>query len=157
MAGGFTAPLLAAAPQAPAAREIKLTGKLLLYPVSHEKTVGNKEGMLSVRVDGALIHNVDGFMAQTKEQVAWWAYLEMDEYVGKRGFDSLGGIVHRLVSARQGRGLVRQCDRRQGQSQPAIKTAAWRSTAVRSGARHRRNVLARTPGGQYNKNDFGRR
>ena len=88
--GGFAAPYLTAAPQAPAApakassvREIKLTGKLLLYPVAHENTVGNREGMLSVRVDGTLIHNVTGFMAQTREQVAWWAYLEMDEYVGK--------------------------------------------------------------------------
>ena len=75
------APKAPAAPtEAPAAREIKLTGKLLLYPVAKDK---KKNGMLSVRVNGALIHNVEGNLAQSKEDVAWWAYLDMNEYVGK--------------------------------------------------------------------------
>ncbi len=90
LAGGFTAPRLAAAPkkaattpaEAPATREIKLTGKLLLYPVS--KDAGPKDkGMLSARVDGVLIHNLEGNLARTKEDVAWWGYLDMSEYVGK--------------------------------------------------------------------------
>jgi fructan beta-fructosidase len=85
--GGFMSTNLTAAPkapaaptEAPAAREIKLTGKLLLYPVAKDK---KKNGMLSVRVNGALIHNVEGNLAQSKEDVAWWAYLDMNEYVGK--------------------------------------------------------------------------
>jgi fructan beta-fructosidase len=85
MVGGSTPPLLTAAPkpsapaEAPATREIKLTGKLLLYPVSK----GKNKGMLSVRVDGALIHNLEGNLAQTREDVAWWGYLDVGEYVGK--------------------------------------------------------------------------
>jgi fructan beta-fructosidase len=72
---------LSAAPaDAPATRELKLTGKLLLYPVSNGK---KNKGMLSVRVDGALIHNLEGNLARTKEEVAWWAYLDMAEYVGR--------------------------------------------------------------------------
>ena len=38
--------------------------------------------MLSVRVIGALIHNVEGRPAQSKEDVAWWAYLDVSEHVG---------------------------------------------------------------------------
>ena len=85
--GGFTTPLLTAAPKAPAApaatpatRDIKLTAKLLLYPVAKNK---KNKGMLAVRVNGALIHHVEGCLAQSKEDVAWWAYLDMNEYVGK--------------------------------------------------------------------------
>ena len=60
-------------------REIKLTGKLLLHAVAKDK---KKNGMLSVRVIGALIHNVEGRPAQSKEDVAWWAYLDVSEHVG---------------------------------------------------------------------------
>ena len=77
LAGGSVAAQLTAAPAA--TRELKLTGKLLLYPVSN----GKNKSMLAVRVDGALIHHLEGNLAQTKEQVAWWAYLDMAEYVGK--------------------------------------------------------------------------
>ena len=90
--GCLTIPYLTAAPrdqaapiEAVATREIKLTGKLLLYPVSSERNHGKKEknGLLSVRVDGVLIHNLEGKLAMTKDDVAWWAYLDMGEYVGK--------------------------------------------------------------------------
>ena len=88
--GGLAATDLSAAPKAPAApadaavtREIKLTGKLLLYPVTKGKKEDKKKGMLSVRVDGALIHNLEGKLAQAKDDVVWWASLDMSEYVGK--------------------------------------------------------------------------
>jgi hypothetical protein len=85
--GGFFTPRLTAAPKttpaatagASATREIKLSGKLLLYPVSK----GKNKGKLSVRVDGALIHNLEGNLSQTRDVVAWWAYLDLGEYVGK--------------------------------------------------------------------------
>ena len=88
--GGFTATDLSAAPKAAAVpadtavtREIKLTGKLLLYPVTKGKKEDKKKGMLSVRVNGTLIHNLEGKLAQSKDEVVWWAYLDMSEYVGK--------------------------------------------------------------------------
>jgi fructan beta-fructosidase len=107
--GGLTLPQLAAAPKAPAApaeapatREIKLTGKLLLYPVAKDK---KKKGMLSVRVNGALIHNVEGSLAQSKEDVAWWAYLDMNEYVGKTA-----ALTFSLADAGPGLALIESSD-----------------------------------------------
>ena len=68
----------------PESREIKLTGKHLLVPVAKgRKKKGDPQGKLSIRVDGNLVHNVDINLAQTKENLAWWAHLDMSEYVGK--------------------------------------------------------------------------
>lgn len=88
--GGSTVPHLTAAPGSQTAatgaattREIKLTGKLLLYPVAKGKQKGREKGMLSVRVSGALIHNLEGDLALTTDDVVWWAGLDVSEYVGK--------------------------------------------------------------------------
>lgn len=97
--GGFMSLNLTAEPEsavagrnpAPGVREIALTGRLLLFPVTKEKT----KGKLSVHVDGALVHKLDGHLAQTKEDVAWWAYLDMSEYVGK----TASSPSHRLSKA----------------------------------------------------------
>lgn len=106
------APKAAAAPaEAPATREIKLAGKLLLYPVSN----GKDKAMLSVRVDGALIHNLEGSLAQTREKVAWWAYLDMAEYVGKTAvltLSSPGAGLAMIESADEERHLLPLYDER---------------------------------------------
>ena len=66
-------------------REIKLTGKLLLIPVGSRIApdgTRNKGNNLRVSVDGVLVHNVGLMIAPTPEEVTFWGYLDMSEYVG---------------------------------------------------------------------------
>ncbi|MEI6534319.1 MAG: glycoside hydrolase family 32 protein [Verrucomicrobiaceae bacterium] len=68
-----------AEPESSSSREIKLNGKLLLFPVSKEK----RRNTFSVTVDGVLVHKLEGSLARDKDDVAWWSHLEVSEYVGK--------------------------------------------------------------------------
>lgn len=68
-------------------REIVIKEKLLLVPVSakppkpaEKKTRGTS---LEIRVGGTLVHKLNVVLAHSKEDTAWWGYLEMDEYAGK--------------------------------------------------------------------------
>lgn len=74
-------------PSAPRTREIELTGKLLLVPIRPRRDPGaktaNRGNGLSVTVDGVLVHNVGLILASKPEQIEFWAYLDMSEYVGK--------------------------------------------------------------------------
>lgn len=70
----------------PESREIALTGKLLLIPIAKGRapvTKGRDRSRLSVRVDGHLVHNLEVHLAQTKEDIEWWAALDMGKYAGK--------------------------------------------------------------------------
>jgi fructan beta-fructosidase len=69
-------------------REIEIKHKMLLVPVSDKPaTPGAKKKdrgtMLEIRVGETLVHKLNVVLADSKEDVAWWGYLEMDEYVGK--------------------------------------------------------------------------
>jgi fructan beta-fructosidase len=68
-------------------REIAIKEKLLLVPVSakppkpaEKKTRGTS---LEIRVGDTLVHKLNVVLAGSKEETAWWGYLEMDEYAGK--------------------------------------------------------------------------
>ena len=68
----------------PEFREIKLTGKLLLVPISNvNPRKGERKCKLAIHVDGSLVHHPDIVLAQNKDEVRWWAYLDMSAYVGK--------------------------------------------------------------------------
>jgi len=67
-------------------REIKLTGRLLLIPVGSRIAPDgerNRANNLRVSVDGLLVHNVGLIIAPTPEEVVFWGYLDMSEYVGR--------------------------------------------------------------------------
>ena len=71
----------------PESLEIALTGKLLLVPVAkgQQPVVKDQErGKLSVRVNGHLVHDLEIHLAQAKEDIQWWAALDMSKYVGKQ-------------------------------------------------------------------------
>jgi fructan beta-fructosidase len=91
-------------PAYPEFREITLTGKLLLVPVAKGKK-GAPKGKLSVRVDGSLVHNAEMILAQNKEEVAWWAYLDMSEYVGRKAV-----LVFSNPVARAGVAMIESSD-----------------------------------------------
>jgi len=69
----------AAAPRAVNAREIQITGKYLLLPVSNK----GQRGRLTVHVGEQLVHSLDCYFPPNKEAVDWWTYLEMSEYKGQ--------------------------------------------------------------------------
>jgi len=94
LVAGLAIPIPAAAEEvktaapttAPESREIVLTGKLLLVPVAKGQAPaikGRERGRLTVRVAGNLIHDNEVNLAQTLEDVAWWAALDMGGQVGK--------------------------------------------------------------------------
>ena len=69
-------------------REIELKNKLLLVPVSEKPAApdakkNDRATMLEIRVGETLVHKLNVVLADSKEDIAWWGYLEMDEYAGK--------------------------------------------------------------------------
>ena len=76
-------------PQAPArtqpppppenARELKITGKYLIFPVSNK----GQRGRMTVRVGEQLVHNLDCDFPPDKDSIDWWGWLDMSEYTGK--------------------------------------------------------------------------
>jgi fructan beta-fructosidase len=60
-------------------REIKITGKYLLFPVSNK----GQRGRMTVTVGDTLVHNLDCDFPPDEDAVDWWTYLNMEEYVGK--------------------------------------------------------------------------
>jgi len=73
-----------ASPMTPKTREIEIKQQLLLIPVSAIPP-GKKGGStsLEIRVGETLAHKLNVTLATSKEDIAWWGYLEMDEYAGK--------------------------------------------------------------------------
>ncbi|MBN9517649.1 DUF4980 domain-containing protein, partial [bacterium] len=64
-------------PTADRSRDVAVTQKYLLFPVSNAAKVVR----MTVEVDGKLIHNFDINLAPDKAE--WWARLDVPEYVGK--------------------------------------------------------------------------
>jgi len=60
-------------------REIKITGKYLLLPVSNK----GRRGRMTVTVGEQLVHNLDCDFPASKDGIDWWTYLNMAEYQGK--------------------------------------------------------------------------
>jgi fructan beta-fructosidase len=61
------------------AREIKVTGKYIIFPVSNK----GKRGRMTITVGGQLVHCLDCDFPPNKDAIDWWAWLDMSEYVGK--------------------------------------------------------------------------
>ncbi len=68
-----------AAPPLENARELKVAGKYLLFPVSNK----GKRGRLTIHVGEQLVHNLDCDFAPDKDSIDWWGWLDLSEYVGK--------------------------------------------------------------------------
>ena len=81
---------------APESREIALTGKLLLIPIAKGQAPPDKNHdavKLSVRVDGHLVHDLALHLAQTQEEVEWWAALDMSKHVGKHAVLAMSDLT----------------------------------------------------------------
>jgi len=76
--------VLMAAP--PAERTMKITNKLILLPIGR-----GSHGMVSITVDGILVHKASGSIASDKGAIEWWGYLDMSEYVGRTAKISFAG------------------------------------------------------------------
>jgi len=73
-------PVRSAEPPLPEnAREIKVTGKYIIFPISNK----GKRGRMTITVGGQLVHNLDCDFPPNKDAIDWWTYLDMSEYVGK--------------------------------------------------------------------------
>jgi fructan beta-fructosidase len=59
--------------------EIAITGKYLLFPISN----AGQRGRMTIYVGEQLVHNLDCDFPPSKNDVDWWTYLDMSEYVGK--------------------------------------------------------------------------
>jgi len=60
-------------------REIKITGKYLLFPASNKPQGGG----LTIVVGDKLVHRLGCDFPPSKDAVDWWGWLDMSEYVGK--------------------------------------------------------------------------
>jgi fructan beta-fructosidase len=86
----------AVAPVTPESREITLTGKLLIIPIAKGQAPVDRKNdhiKLSVRVDGKLVHDLALHLAQTKEEVTWWAALDMSKHVGKKAVLAMSDLT----------------------------------------------------------------
>ncbi|TWU31989.1 glycoside hydrolase family 32 protein [Novipirellula artificiosorum] len=60
-------------------KELKITGKYILFPVSNK----GQRGRMTVYVGDQLVHNLDCDFPASQDSIDWWTYLDMSEYVGK--------------------------------------------------------------------------
>ena len=69
------------APPVPAnTREIKITGKYIIFPVANS---GQRRGRMKIMVGEQLVHHLDCDFPTSKDNIHWWTYLDMSEYKGK--------------------------------------------------------------------------
>jgi len=69
------------APPVPAnTREIKITGKYIIFPVANK---GARRGRMKIMVGDQLVHHLNCDFPADKDGVSWWSYLDMAEYKGK--------------------------------------------------------------------------
>ncbi len=79
-------PLPAASPNLPPSRKIEITGKHLLLPIAPRKRpdgsdhIGNS---FRIFVDGMMVHQFWANVARREEDIEFWSYLDMSEFIGK--------------------------------------------------------------------------
>jgi fructan beta-fructosidase len=61
-------------------KKIPVTGKFLLFPVAK---AGVNRNVLVADEGGVKIHTLQANLAHNKQDIAWWGYLEVDDYIGK--------------------------------------------------------------------------
>ena len=79
-------------------KKLKVTRKLLLFPIANTGTTRNVEVTSDA---GVKIHTLVASLAQSKEETAWWGYLEVDDYIGQTVTISLdqkvgGSVLDRI-------------------------------------------------------------
>jgi fructan beta-fructosidase len=67
-----------ASPHPQQTREIAVTGKYLIFPVSN----AGQRGRTTVYVGDKLVHNLDCDFPADEDSIDWWTYLNMEEFVG---------------------------------------------------------------------------
>lgn len=60
-------------------REIEITGKYILLPISNR----GQRGRMTVTVGERLVHKLDCDFPPNPDSIDWWTYLDMEEYIGK--------------------------------------------------------------------------
>ncbi|MCX6996711.1 MAG: glycoside hydrolase family 32 protein [Kiritimatiellaeota bacterium] len=63
-------------------REVKITGKYILFPVSNRVPKG-QSGRMTITVGERLVHNLDCDFPPNKDAIDWWSYLDMGDYKGQ--------------------------------------------------------------------------
>ncbi len=58
---------------------LSVSDTLLILPVANKGTAQ----MLSIYVDGVLIHKLNAVLARSEKELDWWGYLDVSEYLGK--------------------------------------------------------------------------
>ncbi len=78
-------------------KEMKIADKLLLFPVKKSGT-GRR---IVINVDGIMVHTITACLAMTKEEVAWWGYLDMSDMIGKTATikldEKIGGSARDMI------------------------------------------------------------
>ena len=67
------------APAPENAREVAITGKYLIFPISNKW----QRGRMTIRIGDQWVHNLDCDFPTEKEAIDWWGWLDMAEYQGK--------------------------------------------------------------------------
>lgn len=60
-------------------REIPVTGKYILFPVSNK----GRRGRMTITVGDTLVHKLDCDFPPNKDAIDWWGWLDVSEYAGK--------------------------------------------------------------------------
>ncbi|MCX6880293.1 MAG: glycoside hydrolase family 32 protein [Verrucomicrobia bacterium] len=76
-------------PQLKNARELAITGKYLLFPVSNN----GQRGRMTINVGDQLVHNIECDFPASTDAVDWWGWLDMSEYLGKTAQITAGAAV----------------------------------------------------------------
>ncbi len=71
------------------ARELAITGKYLLFPVSNK----GQRGRMTIHVGDQLVHNLDCDFPASTDAIDWWGWLDMSEYLGKTARITAGAAV----------------------------------------------------------------
>jgi fructan beta-fructosidase len=61
-------------------KKIPVTGKYLLFPVAK---AGSNRDVTVTDEKGVKLHALTAALAQSKDETAWWGYLDVDDYTGK--------------------------------------------------------------------------
>jgi fructan beta-fructosidase len=61
-------------------REVEITGKYIIFPVSNQ----GQRGRTTIYVDDQLIHNLDCDFPADEESIDWWTYLDVEQYIGRK-------------------------------------------------------------------------
>jgi fructan beta-fructosidase len=78
-----------AAPPQANTREITITGKYIIFPVSNK----GQRGRMTIHVGDQLVHNLDCDFPASTNAADWWGWLDMSEYLGKTARITAGAAV----------------------------------------------------------------